>query len=125
MTDSSQFDGAPAGDLEALLRRVLREETGWTPTAIADKWTGGELVLRPGKAGLQEKTVPIDVFFRKIVGIRNKLRVLEQQVNAADVPDDLKLRLQGYITGCYGTLTSFNVLFAREDDRFHGTGKDE
>jgi hypothetical protein len=51
--------------------------------------------------------------------------VLEQQVNAADVPDDLKLRLQGYITGCYGTLTSFNVLFAREEDRFQGTGKDE
>ena len=51
--------------------------------------------------------------------------MLEQQVNAADVPDELKLRLQGYITGCYGTLTSFNVLFAREDDRFHGAGKDE
>jgi len=125
MTDSSQCVEARPGDLEALLRRILREESGWTPTAIADKWNGGELVLRPGKAGLQEKTIPIDALFRKIVGIRNKLRVLEQQVNAADVPDELKLRLQGYITGCYGTLTSFNILFAREDDRFHGTGKDE
>jgi hypothetical protein len=128
MTDDKQHEAAGASEtseLEALLRRILREETGWTPTAVADKWRGGELVLRPGKAGLQEKTVPIDVFFRKIVGIRNKLRVLEQQVNAADVPDDLKLRLQGYITGCYGTLTSFNVLFAREEDRFQGTGKDE
>jgi len=125
MTDSPQFETTRPGELEALLRRILREETGWTPTPLADKWNGGELVLRPGKAGLQEKSIPIDAFFRKIVGIRNKLRVLEQQINAADVPDDLKLRLQGYITGCYGTLTSFNVLFAREDDRFHGTGKDE
>jgi hypothetical protein len=125
MTDSSRFEEPGPSDLEALLRRILREETGWTPTALADKWNGGELVLRPGKVGLQEKRVPIDAFFRKIVGIRNKLRVLEQQVNAADVPDDLKLRLQGYITGCYGSLTSFNVLFAKEDDRFHGTGKDD
>ena len=125
MTDSPQFETTRPGELEALLRRILREEAGWTPTPLADKWNGGELVLRPGKAGLQEKSIPIDAFFRKIVGIRNKLRVLEQQINAADVPDDLKLRLQGYITGCYGTLTSFNVLFAREDDRFHGTGKDE
>jgi len=125
MTDGSELDTTRPGELEALLRRILREETGWTQTTLADKWNGGELVLRPGKAGLQEKSVPIDVFFRKIVGIRNKLRVLEQQVNAAEVPDDLKLRLQGYITGCYGTLTSFNVLFAKEDDRFHGSGKDE
>jgi hypothetical protein len=113
------------GDLETLLRRILREETGWAPTAIAEKWRGGEVVLRPGKAGLQEKSLPIDVLFRKIVSIRNKLRVLEQQVNAADVPDDLKLRLQSYITGCYGSLTSFNVLFAEEEDRFHGTGKED
>lgn len=125
MTDSRESETTRPGELEALLRRILREETGWTPTPLADKWNGGELVLRPGKAGLQDKSIPIDAFFRKIVGIRNKLRVLEQQINAADVPDDLKLRLQGYITGCYGTLTSFNVLFAREDDRFHGTGKDE
>jgi hypothetical protein len=125
VTDRSGAETSQSGELETLLRRILREETGWTPTTVADKWKGGELVLHPGKAGLQEKKIPIDVFFRKIVGIRNKLRVLEQQINAADVPDELKLRLQGYITGCYGALTSFNVLFANEDDRFHGTAKDE
>jgi hypothetical protein len=128
MPDSSPHDppspGSP-GDLETLLRRILREETGWAPTAIAEKWRGGEVLLRPGKAGLQEKSIPVDVLFRKIVSIRNKLRVLEQQVNAADVPDDLKLRLQSYITGCYGSLTSFNVLFAQEEDRFRGTGKED
>jgi hypothetical protein len=128
MSDRSQEDPPTLGsstDLESLLRRILREETGWAPTNIAEKWRGGEVVLRPGKAGLQEKSLPIDVLFRKIVSIRNKLRVLEQQVNTADVPDDLKLRLQSYITGCYGSLTSFNVLFAKEEDRFRGSGKED
>ena len=55
--------------------------------------------------------------------IRNRLRTLEQQVNGADIPDELKVRLQGYISGCYGTLTSFNVLFAEEGDQFKGAGE--
>ena len=105
-------------DLELLLRRIIREETGLTAVAPADKWRGGELVLRPGREGLQEKSWPIDSFFHKIVMVRNRLRTLEQQVNGSDLPDDVKVRLQGYITGCYGSLTSFNVLFADEDDRF-------
>jgi hypothetical protein len=108
--------------LERLLRRILREELGLTPVAIAERWRGGELVLRPGKTGLQEKKWPIDALFHKIVMIRNRLRSLEQQVNAAELPEDLKLRLQAYVSGCYGTLTSFNVLFAVEDDKFHGAG---
>ncbi len=111
------------GDLEQLLRRVLREETGWTAVAMAEKWRGGEIVLRPGKAGLQEKSLPIDSFFQKVVSVRNKLRVLEQQVNAADIPTEMKIKLQSYITGAYGSLTSFNILFADEDDRFKGSGK--
>jgi hypothetical protein len=52
--------------------------------------------------------------------LRNRLRTLEQQVNAADLTDDVKVRLQGYVSGCYGTLTSFNVLFAEEEDQFRG-----
>ncbi len=109
-------------DLERLLRRILREELGLTPVAIAERWHGGELVLRPGKPGSQEKKWPIDSFFHKIVMIRNRLRSLEQQINAAELPEEVKLRLQAYISGCYGTLTSFNVLFAVDDDRFRGTG---
>ena len=116
MTETS----GPQGDLEATLRRVIREETGLTPVAPAEKWRGGDLVLRPGQEGLQEKTWPIDTFFHKIVMLRNRLRTLEQQLNTADIPADLKLKLQGYITGCYGTLTSFNVLFADDEDRFRG-----
>jgi len=108
-------------DVELLLRRIIREETGLTPVAPADKWRNGQLVLRPGTAGLQEKAWPIETFFHKIVMLRNRLRTLEQQVNAMEISEDAKLRLQGYITGCYGSLTSFNVLFADEDDQFTGT----
>ena len=111
-------------DLELLLRRILREELGLTAVVPADKWRGGELILRPGRPGLQEKKWPLESFFHKIVMIRNKLRTLEQQVNASELPDDAKVRLQSYISGCYGTLTSFNVLFADEDDHFKGAGGD-
>ena len=109
-------------DLEVLLRRIIREEAGITAAVPADKWRGGTLVLRPGTAGLQEKAWPIETFFHKIVMLRNRLRTLEQQVNASDLPEDVKLKLQGYVSGCYGTLTSFNVLFADEDDQFKGSG---
>jgi len=108
-------------DLELLLRRIIREETGLTPVPMAEKWHGGEMILRPGKPDLQEKGWPIETFFHKVVMLRNRLRVLEQQINGADLPEDLKVKLQSYITGCYGTLTSFNILFAEEEDRFHGS----
>jgi hypothetical protein len=109
-------------DLELLLRRVIREEAGITPVAPAEKWRGGSLVLRPGTPGLQEKSWPIETFFHKIVMVRNRLRTMEQQVNAAELPEDVKVKLQGYISGCYGSLTSFNVLFSDEDDQFKGSG---
>jgi hypothetical protein len=111
-------------DLEMLLRRVIREETGISPVAPADRWRGGSLVLRPGTPGLQEKSWPIETFFHKVVMLRNRLRTLEQHVNAADLPDDAKVKLQSYITGCYGSLTSFNVLFADEEDQFKGSSGD-
>jgi hypothetical protein len=109
-------------DLELLIRRVIREEAGVTPVAPAEKWRGGTLVLRPGTAGLQEKSWPIETFFHKVVMLRNRLRTLEQHINSAELPDDTKVKLQAYISGCYGTLTSFNVLFAEEEDQFKGAG---
>jgi hypothetical protein len=112
------------GDLELLLRRIIREETGITPVVPAEKWRGGTLVLRPGTAGLQEKSWPIETFFHKVVMLRNRLRTLEQQVNASDLPDDVKVKLQTYVSGCYGSLTSFNVLFADDADQFKGSGGD-
>ena len=110
-----------SADFELLLRRVIREETGLTPVVPAEKWRNGQLVLRPGTPGLQEKSWPIETFFHKVVMLRNRLRTLEQQLNAADLPEDLKVKLQGYHTGCYGSLTSFNVLFADETDQFRGS----
>ena len=109
-------------DIEMLLRRIIREESGVTPVVPAEKWRGGTLALRPSNPQLQEKTWPIETFFHKVVMLRNRLRTLEQQLNAAELPEDLKVKLQGYITGCYGSLTSFNVLFAEEDDQFKGSG---
>jgi hypothetical protein len=111
-------------DLEMLLRRIIREEAGISPAAPAEKWRGGTLALRPGNPELQEKTWPIETFFHKIVMLRNRLRTLEQQVNAADLPEDVKIKLQGYISGCYGSLTSFNPLFADESDQFKGSASD-
>ena len=107
-------------DVEMILRRVIREEAGITPVTPAEKWRGGHLVLRPGNPALQEKTWPIETFFHKIVMVRNRLRTLEQQINAAAIPEDVKVKLQGYISGCYGSLTSFNVLFAEEEEQFKG-----
>lgn len=111
-------------DLELLLRRVIREETGISAVTPAEKWRGGQLVLKPGTPGVQEKSWPIETFFHKVVMLRNRLRTLEQQVNASALPEDAKVKLQSYVSGCYGTLTSFNVLFADEDDQFKGAGGD-
>jgi hypothetical protein len=113
---------ADSQDIELLLRRVIREEIGLTPVAPSAKWRGGQIVLRPGNTELQEKSFPIETFFHKIVMLRNRLRTLEQQVNAMEMPEDAKVKLQSYITGCYGSLTSFNILFADEDDKFRGAG---
>ncbi len=117
-----ETQGSGILDFELFLRKIIREETGLTPVPLSDKWSGGEMILRPGKPGLQEKNWPIETFFHKVVMLRNRLRVLEQQINGAEIPEDLKVKLQAYITGCYGTLTSFNILFADEEDKFRGSG---
>jgi hypothetical protein len=110
--------------LERLLRRVIREESGLTTAVPAERWRDGSLVLRPGTPGVQEKSWPIETFFHKVVMIRNRLRTLEQQINASDLAEDAKVRLQTYVTGCYGSLTSFNVLFADEEDQFRGAASE-
>ncbi len=122
---NSQTPDTESTDLELLIRRVIREEAGLTPVTPADKWRDGEMVLRPGREGLQEKVWPIETFFHKIVMLRNRLRVLEQQINGAQLPEQLKIKLQGYITACYGSLTSFNVLFADDEDFFRGSGEEK
>jgi hypothetical protein len=113
-------------ELKEAIRAVLREEgvVGAVPE-IAEKWDGGELIMKPGRPGLQEKSVPIDTFFHKIVMLRNQLRLLEQNINStAKLTDGEKVELQQYITRCYGTLTTFNALFADKDDWFVGMKKE-
>ena len=110
-------------EFRRVLTEVLREELGVGDATLGDRWRGGEVVLVPGKKETQEKRVPIDALFNKIVMIRDKLRVLEQKVNgSASLAADEKLQLQQYVTACYGSLTTFNVLFRDDDDRFRGQG---
>ncbi|HJK91378.1 MAG TPA: hypothetical protein RMH26_11660, partial [Polyangiaceae bacterium LLY-WYZ-15_(1-7)] len=108
-------------EFRTVLREVLLDELGVRDVPIGERWQGGEVVIKPGKEGTQDKSIPIDVFFKKIVMVRDKLRVLEQKVNGnKKLSNDEKVQLQQYITACYGTLTTFNVLFKEDDDRFVG-----
>lgn len=114
------------GTFRSVLREILREELALSDATIAEKFRGGEVILRPGKEGLKETRVPVDALFHKVVMIRDKLRVLEQKINQHPrLSDDEKVSLQQYITGCYGSLTTFNVLFRDEDDRFVGASSKE
>src|SRR5690606_17002714 len=93
---------------------------GDTPE-LANKWEGGSVVLKPANPELQPREIPLDSLFRKIVMIRDRLRVLESKVNSnAKMTDGEKVELQSYITKCYGSLTTFNVLFRDKEDFFVG-----
>jgi hypothetical protein len=114
-------------EFRRVLREVLADELGVGRADLGGRWQGGELVLKPGREGTAEKRVPIEAFFHKIVMLRDRLRVLEQKVNGHDkLTDEDKVQLQQYITACYGTLTTFNVLFAQREEGFTGaSGKDD
>jgi len=108
-------------DVEQSLLTILKKWNGLgEPVAIGDKWKGGNMKLVPGQAGVQGKDVPIDVFFHKIVMLRDRLRVMEQKINASNLEEIEKVELQQYITRIYGSLTTFNVLFKSQSDYFVG-----
>ena len=101
------------------IRDALREEA--TEVPLAPKWEGGSIVVKPGDPSLQAKELPIDALFHKVVMVRDRLRVLEQKVNAhPKLSDAEKVDMQVYVTKCYGSLTSFNLLFRDERDKFVG-----
>jgi hypothetical protein len=96
------------------------------PVEIGKKWEGGTLQMQPGNPDLKPKELPIDTFFHKIVMLRDRLRVLEQNINAhPNLSEKEKIDLQQYITRIYGSLTTFNVLFDDKEDYFVGTGGKE
>lgn len=113
-------------DVEKAIREALMATSERAPLVpLGGKWMGGRLVIEPSDKSLQAKEIPIETFFRKIVMVREKLRVLEQNINNHPKPDDEdRVNLQQYITRCYGSLTTFNVLFAYKEDQFKGSGKD-
>jgi len=103
------------------VRAVINAEQSISGT-VADRWLGGQLIIKPGKQGTQEKVLPIGSLFRKIISVRDRLRVLEQRINSHPKLDDTdRLQLQEYITRAYGSLTTFNFLFSDPEDRFTGT----
>ncbi len=109
-------------DVEKSLLKILRLWGGITePSDLGDRWKGGTMLLQPADKTQKAKEVPIDVFFHKIVMLRDRLRVMEQQINAHKImSDEEKVNLQQYITRIYGTLTTFNVLFKNKEDWFVG-----
>ncbi len=101
--------------------RIIRRLTDIQETVrIGRKWEGGRIILEPSDRNIQNKDMPIDALFHKIVMIRDRLRVMEQKINASTIPEIDKIELQQYVTRIYGTLTSFNLLFAEKDDYFVG-----
>ena len=110
-----------ADEFRRVLRYVIRDELGVGEVKLSGRWSGGELLLKPGKEGTAEKRIPIESLFHKIVMIRDRLRVLEQKINGhPQLTDEDKVQMQQYVTQCYGSLTTFNVLFAERDDGFTG-----
>jgi hypothetical protein len=109
-------------DMEKSLLKILRlwsDATELVP--LGDRWKGGTMLLQPADKTQKPKEIPVDVFFHKIVMLRDRLRVLEQQINAHKLlSDEDKVNLQQYVTRIYGSLTTFNVLFKNKEQWFVG-----
>ncbi|MDX9752600.1 MAG: hypothetical protein RBU29_01480 [bacterium] len=112
--------------LKNILREIIQEDLPVGHTPLADKWIGGTMQLTPADPSMVAKDIPIELFFHKIVMVRDRLRVLEQQINTHKTLSDAeKVHLQQYITKIYGTLTTFNILFKDRSDHFVGERSSE
>jgi hypothetical protein len=117
----NEVDTVSFYDVEKSLLQILKK---WSDISeivpIADKWKGGKMILDPGQPGLASKEIPVDTFFHKIIMVRDRLRVMEQKINASSIEEIEKIELQQYITRIYGSLTTFNVLFKTPTHYFVG-----
>ncbi len=110
--------------VEEVIERLGVEKPDMTVGELGVRWHKGRMVLHPSDATLQTKEVPLEVFFHKLVGVRNQLRVLEQKINAhTGLTDGEKVEMQQYITRCYGSLTTFNLLFKTKEGQFSSKGE--
>jgi hypothetical protein len=106
-------------DVERSITKILQRWMDATEVVpMAEKWKGGKMILEPGKEGLSSKEIPVETFFHKIVMMRDRLRVMEQKINASDLDDATKVDIQQYISRCYGSMTTFNILFKETDQQF-------
>ena len=118
----NEVDTVSFYEVEKTLRNLLKK---WSDVSeivpLADKWKGGIMILQPKDINLSDKEIPITTFFHKIVMLRDRLRVMEQKINSSkNLDDQEKIDLQQYITRCYGSLTTFNVLFKSKSQQFKG-----
>jgi hypothetical protein len=111
--------------LEEVITYVLEKHERLIETVeLGEKWIGGNMILQPSSSSMKPKEIPIETFFHKIVMVRDKLRVLEQNINShTKLNDEEKVNLQQYITRIYGSLTTFNVLFKDKDQYFVGSSE--
>ena len=108
-------------EVERSLMRILQKWSDVQETVpLGQKWAGGTMLLQPADKNLKPKEIPIEGFFHKIVMIRDRMRTLEQRVNSSAMTDEEKVNIQQYITRCYGSLTTFNVLFKNSEHYFTG-----
>lgn len=129
MIEAKEYDGGGGAgvslaEIEQALDNILdRRLHEFQLVEMANKWNSGTLVLKPGDDSLQAKEVPIQTFFHKIVMVRDRLRLIEQKINAhKGLTDEEKVDLQQYVTAIYGSLTTFNVLFRDAHHHFKGMG---
>lgn len=125
-TEAAAAGNISLADIEQALDSVLTQRLHeFQLVPMATKWNDGNLVLQPKDPSLQAKEIPIEVFFHKIVMVRDRLRLVEQKINShKGLTDAEKVELQQYITASYGSLTTFNVLFKETIHQFKGSGKD-
>ncbi len=129
--EGGQSTSATSGiDIESLekLLTITLDKFGMLQEVVplGEKWTGGKMILQPANPSLQNKEIPIENFFHKIVMLRDRLRVLEQNINSnVKLSDEEKVDIQQYITRIYGSLTTFNILFSDKEHYFVGAGKEK